>query len=91
MLLTIRIRVNCVLPKPYNRSCSIRACSVLRVSCFASALLGAAAWATLDAKTWRGHLQCCRAAMRASTLLTYWHGQETTVAPRFQRGLSVDS
>jgi hypothetical protein len=35
----------------------------------------------LGVKTWKNHLRYCRAVVRAPTLLTYWHGQETTVAP----------
>ena len=54
---------------------------ILRASRFAYAALEAAAWATRDAKTLKGRSRHCRRVVRVSTLLTCWHGQETTVAP----------
>jgi hypothetical protein len=36
--------------------------------------------ATLGARTWNDYLRHCKRVVRASTLLTYWHGQETSCA-----------
>lgn len=62
--------------------CGSQAHDVLRVSGCAYGALVVAALAMKGERTWNMGSRHRSGAVRASTLLTCWHGQETTVAPR---------
>lgn len=83
MLLTIQ---NIVLAVHYRRTWpgdgGYGGISILKALGFALGAREAAATATQRGTTLRGRLRHGTAAMRASTLLTCWHGQKASGAPR---------